>query len=164
MDSTALAALVLADLDAIVDRTRAAYLERVPKIRQLDAATLDDVLEATRRTMAQFTRYYLEGTLDAEGWRAVRDATIARAGETFSRDEIMEIIEIAHGIGSEAIEALAAQHPELTAPERAKLAKALDRYVTELADQEDRALPRLSSPSRLDDILTDLENEGADLQ
>ncbi len=164
MDSTALAALVLGDLDAIVERTRAAYVERVPRIRQLDPKTLDAVLEATRRTMAQFTRYYLEGTLDAEGWRAVRDATIARAGETFSRDEIMEIIQIAHAIGSESIEALAARHPELTPAERAKLTKSLDRYVTELAEQDDRAVPRLSSPSRLDDILTDLENEGADLQ
>jgi hypothetical protein len=163
VDSAALAEVVLADLDAIVERTREAYLERVPKIRRLDANALDAVLEATRRTMRQFTRYYLEGTLDAEGWRRVRDATIERAGETFSHDEILEIIEIAHAIGTESIESLAARHPDLTATERAKLEKSLDRYVAEVAEQEDK-LRRLSSPGRLDDILTDLEAEGADLQ
>lgn len=163
MDSTALADLVLADLDAIVERARAAYLERVEKIRRLDPKTLDAVLEATRRTMREFTRYYLEGTLDSTGWRKVRDATIERAGETFSHDEIVEIIGIARSIGMEAIETLASKHPELTAVERAKLTKSLDRYVTELGEREDR-LGRLSSPARLDDILIDLENEGADLQ
>lgn len=163
MESQALAELVLADLESIVDRTRDAYVERVPKIRRLDAQSLDAVLEATRRTMREFCRYYLEGTLDAEGWRKVRDATIQRAGETFSHEEILEIVEVARSIGMETIETLAAKHPELTTAERAKLTKALDRYVTELADQEDK-LRKLSSPDRLDAILSDLESEGADLQ
>ena len=163
MESQALADLVLADLESIVDRARAAYLERVPKIRQLDELTLDKVLEATRRTMREFCRYYLEGTLDAEGWRKVRDATIERAGETFTHEEILEIVEIAKSIGMDVIEHLAATHPELTAGERAKLTKALDRYVAELGEQEDK-LRRLSSPDRLDAILSDLENEDADLQ
>lgn len=163
MESQALADLVVADLESIVDRARAAYLERVPKIRRLDAATLDKVLEATRRTMREFCRYYLKGTLDAEGWRKVRDATIERAGETFTHEEILEIVEIAKSIGMDVIDQLADAHPELTAAERAKLTKALDRYVTELGEQEDR-LRRLSSPDRLDAILSDLENEGADLQ
>lgn len=163
MESKALAELVLADMDAIVDRTREAYVERVPKMRRLDAESLERVLEATRRTMREFCRYYIEGTLDAEGWRKVRDATIERAGETFSRDEIMEIVDIAKSIGLETIERLAATHPSMTPGERAKLTKALDRYVTELGEQEDR-LRRLSSPDRLDTILVDLEAEGADLQ
>lgn len=163
MESQALADLVLADLEGIVDRTRAAYLERVPKIRRLDPKRLDDVLEATRRTMREFCRYYLEGTLDAAGWRKVRDATIERAGETFTQEEILEIVEIAKSVGMETIETLAASHLELSAAERAKLTKALDRYVAELGDQEDR-LRRLSSPDRLDAILSDLESEGADLQ
>lgn len=163
MESRALADLVLADLEAIVDRARAAYLDRVPKMQRLDPKRLDDVLEATRRTMREFCRYYLEGTLDAEGWRKVRDATIERAGETFTHEEILEIVDIAKSIGMEAIDTLAGKHPDLTAAERAKLTKALDRYVAELADQEDR-LRRLSSPDRLEAILSDLESEGADLQ
>ena len=158
-----MANLVLADLEAIVDRARAAYVERVPRIRQLDPATLDQVLEATRRTMREFCRYYIEGTLDVEGWRKVRDATIARAGETFSHEEILEIVDIAKSIGLETVDTLAEAHPGLTEVERGKLAKALDRYVTELAEEEDR-LRRLSSPDRLDAILIDLESEGADLQ
>ncbi|HEX8001762.1 MAG TPA: hypothetical protein VF519_03615 [Mycobacteriales bacterium] len=162
MESQALADLVLADLEAIVDRARVAYVDRVPKIRRLDAATLDRVLEATRRTMREFCRYYLEGTLDAEGWRTVRDATIERAGETFSHEEILEIVDIAKSIGMDTIEHLAETHPQLSPAERAKLTKALDRYVTELGEQEDR-LRRLSSPDRLDAILSDLEDEGADL-
>lgn len=163
MEGQALANLVLADLEAVVERARAAYLERVPKIRQLDPATLDQVLEATRRTMREFCRYYIEGTLDAEGWRTVRDATISRAGETFSHDEILEIVDIAKSIGMETIDTIAAAHPGLTDTERGKLTKALERYVTELAEQEDR-LRRLDSPDRLDAILIDLESEGADLQ
>lgn len=163
MEGQALANLVLADLEAVVERARAAYVERVPKIQQLDPTTLDQVLEATRRTMREFCRYYIEGTLDAEGWRKVRDATIARAGETFSHDEILEIVGIAKSIGMETIDTLAAAHPGLTDVERGKLTKALERYVTELAEQEDR-LRRLDSPDRLDAILIDLETEGADLQ
>jgi hypothetical protein len=51
----------------------------------------------------------------------------------------------------------------MTEGERAKLTKALERNVAELSDQEDK-LRRLSSPDRLDSILSDLEAEGADLQ
>lgn len=162
MDSQALADLVLSDLESVVDRARAAYVERVPKIRQLDSATLDQVVEATRRTMREFCRYYIEGTLDSAGWRKVRDATMERAGEVFTYEEILEIVDIAKQIGLETIESLAAAHPDLPAAERAKLTKALERYVTELAEQEDR-LRRLANPARLDAILSDLENEGADL-
>lgn len=163
MDSKALADLILADLESTVERTRAAYLERIPRLRQVSPKTLDAVLEATRRTMALFCRYYLEGTLDSDAWRTVRDATVERAGETFTHAEIIDIVDIARSVGGEVIDGLAERHPELTADERAKLVKAMDRYVTELAEQEDR-LRALSSPSRLDDILVDLENEGADLQ
>jgi hypothetical protein len=163
MDSKAAADLLLADLDAVVERTRAAYLERVPKLSQVPPATLDAVLEATRRTMREFARYYAEGTLDTEGWRKVRDATLERAGETFSHDEIIGIIDVAHAVGIDAVERLATTHPELSDAERAGLTKAMKRYVTELEEQEDR-LRRLSSPDRLDTILGDLEAEGADLQ
>jgi len=163
MESQDLADLVLADLEGIVERTRAAYVDRVPKIRRLDPKRLDDLLEATRRTMREFCRYYLEGTLDVAGWRKVRDATIERAGETFTHEEILEIVDIAKAIGMETIERLAEAHPSMTVTERAKLTKALERYVTELGEQEDR-LRQLSSPARLDAILSDLESEGADLQ
>ena len=163
MDSAALAEVILADLESVVERTRQAYLDRVPRLRQVSPAVLDSVLEATRRTMRQFCRYYLDGTLEAESWRLVRDATLERAGETFSHGEILEIVDIAHGIGVETIDALAERHPELSEDERARVVQAMDRYVAELAEQEDR-LRRLSSPSRLDDILGDLEREGADLQ
>lgn len=163
MDSKALADLILADLEAAVDRTRAAYLARIPRLAQVPDATLDAVLEATRRTMALFCRYYLEGTLDTEGWRQVRTATVERAGETFSQAEIIEIVDIARATGVETIDRLAERHPELSSEERERVVTAMGQYVTELAEQEDR-LRRLSSPSRLDDILSDLEDEGADLQ
>ena len=162
MDSKALADLILADLESVVERTRAAYLDRIPRLRQVSPATLDEVLEATRRTMALFCRYYLEGTLDSEAWRTVRDATVARAGETFSQAEILDIVDIARSIGAETIDRFAERHPDLPPDVRAEAVKAMDRYVTELAEQEDR-LRTLGSPS-LDAILSDLEDEGADLQ
>jgi hypothetical protein len=163
MDSKALADLILADLDTIVARTRGAYLERVPRLRQVSPAVLDEVLEATRRTMHEFCRYYLAGTLDAEGWRRVRDATLERAGEHFTHAEILEIIDTAHAVGVVSIEQLADAHPDLSAEECAEVTEAISRYIIELAEQEDR-LRRLASPGRLDDILDDLEREGADLQ
>jgi len=163
MDSKALADLILGDLESAVERTRAAYLDRVPRLRELPPAVLDNVLEATRRTMALFCRYYLEGTLDSESWRTARNATTERAGETFSHAEILEIIQVARTVGAETIERLGERHPELSDEERNNAVKAMTRYVTELTEQEDK-LRRLSSPSRLDDILTDLEAEGADLQ
>jgi hypothetical protein len=163
MDSQALADLILADLESIVARTREAYLERVPRLREVPEATFDAVIEATRRTMRQFCRYYLEGTLDREGWTAVRDATLERAGEVFSHAEIVAIVDVAHSIGVETVAGLAARHPELTQAELAKVTKAMDRYVTELGEQEDR-LRRLASPDRLDAVLGALEDEGADLQ
>lgn len=163
MDSKALADLILADLESVVDRTRAAYLQRIPRLAQVPAATLDEVLEATRRAMAAFCRYYLEGTLDSDAWRTVRNATIERAGETFTHEEILEIVDIARAAGAEAIDRLAERHPELSDDEREKVVTAMSQYVTELAEQEDR-LRRLASPSSLDAILTDLEAEGADLQ
>jgi hypothetical protein len=163
MDGQDLAGVLLGDLDAVVARTREAYLARVPSMRQVTPAQLDEVLEATRRTMRLFARYFLEGTLDTEGWRRVRDATVARAGETFTHAEILDIIDIAHDVGRQRVERLAAEHPELDPADRAKLQKVMDRYVAELGDQEDK-LRRLSSPDRLDDILGALEAEGADLQ
>jgi hypothetical protein len=162
MDSKALADMILGDLESIVERTRTAYLDRIPRLRQVSPSTLDEVLEATRRTMALFCRYYLEGTLDGDAWRTVRDATVKRAGETFSQAEIIDIIDIARSVGAETVDALAERHPELTDDERAKVVKAIDRYVTELGEQEDRL--RLATPSHLDTILSDLEDEGADLQ
>jgi hypothetical protein len=163
MDSKALADLILGDLDGVIERTRAAYLDRVPRLREVPPGVLDEVTKATRRTMRQFCRYYLEGTLDAEGWRDVRDATLERAGEVFSHAEILDIIGIAHAMGVETIERLAETHPDLTEEDRATVTKAMDRYVTEMAEQDDR-LRRLSSPDRLDAVLGDLEAEGADLQ
>jgi hypothetical protein len=163
MDSKALADLILGDLEAAVELTRAAYLERIPRLRELPPAALDEILEATRRTMALFCRYYLEGTLDSEAWRTARDATTERAGEMFTRAEILEIIDVARTVGGETIERLGERHPELGDEERKNAVKAMTRYVTELTEQEDK-LRRLSSPSRLDDILNDLEAEGADLQ
>lgn len=163
MDSRALADLILGDLESVVERTRAAYLDRVPRLRQVPPATLDEVLEATRRTMALFCRYYIEGTLDSAAWRGVRDATVARAGETFTHAEILDIIDIARSIGAETIDRFAERHPELPEEERAEAVQAMDRYVTELAEQEDR-LRGLATPSRLDDVLSALEDEGADLQ
>ena len=163
MDSRALADLIAADLESVVERTRVAYLQRIPRLRGVPGETLDEVLEATRRTMALFCRYYLEGTLDSEAWSTARDATIERAGEMFSHAEIVDIIDIARSVGAETIDRLAARHPELTAAERGRVVAAMDRYVTELAEEQDR-LRVLSSPSRLDDMLLDLEREGADLQ
>lgn len=163
MEPQQIADLILGDLDEVVERARAAYLERIPRLREMPEATVGAVLEATRRTMRQFCRYYLAGTLDSTAWGQVRDATVERAGETFSQAEIAEIIDVARSIGVETVERIATEHPALTSAERAKLTKTMDRYVTELSEREDR-LRRLSSPSRLDDILGDLEAEGADLQ
>jgi post-segregation antitoxin (ccd killing protein) len=162
MDRSTLAALILGELDTVVARTREAYVTRVPGLRDAPPETMDAALEATRRTMRLFCRYYVEGTLDAEAWRGVRDVTLDRAGETFSAAEIGEIVAIAKEVGAETVERLAADHPDITAAERAQVLKAMDRYVTELAQQEDR--PPLASPSRLDDVLGALEAEGADLQ
>jgi hypothetical protein len=161
MDGQDLAGVLLRDLDTVVARTREAYLARVPRMRQVGPEALDQALEATRLTMRQFTRYYLEGTLDTKAWRAVRDATIARAGETFSQAEILDIIDIAHSVGRERVDSLADENPGLEPEDRARLATLMDRYVAELSDQEDR---RLASPDSLDDILGALEAEGADLQ
>ena len=163
MDSSALAQIIEADLGSVVERARDAYLDRIPRLRDVPAATLDGVLEATRRTMALFCRYYLDGTLHSEAWRTARDATVERAGELFSHEEILDIIDIARTVGTQTIDELAARHPELSDDERARVITAMDRYVTELAVQEDR-LRKLASPSRLLDMLVDLEREGADVQ
>lgn len=163
MDSRALADLIAADLDAVVERTRVAYLQRIPRLRQVSPGTLDEVLEATRRAMSLFVRYYLEGTLDTDAWARARDATIERAGEMFTHAEIVDIIDIARGVGGQTIDELADRHPELSPDERSRVVTAMDRYVTELAEQQDR-LRLLASPARLDDVLSDLEREGADLQ
>jgi hypothetical protein len=163
MDSRALADLILGELETVVARTREAYLEQVPRLREAPPETLDAALEATRRTMRLFCRYYVEGTLDAEAWRSVRDATLNRAGETFSEAEIADIVRIAKEVGVETVDRLAAEHDDLSPADRAKAVKAMDRYVTELGQQEDR-LPGFASPDRLDDVLGALEAEGADLQ
>ncbi len=163
MDSRALADVIAADLESVVERTRVAYLERIPRLRQVSSGTLDEVLEATRRAMALFVRYYLEGTLDTDAWARARDATIERAGEVFTRAEIVDIIDIARTVGAQTVDELGARHPELAPDERARVIAAMDRYVTELAEQQDR-LRLLASPTRLDDVLSDLEREGADLQ
>lgn len=163
MDSKALADLIAADLESVVARTRVAYLQRIPRLRALPPDALDEVVEATRRAMELFCRYYLEGTLDPEAWARARDATIERAGEVFSHAEIVDIIDIARAVGGQTVDELAARHPELSAEERARVVTAMDRYVAELAEEQDR-LRLLASPTRLDDVLYDLEREGADLQ
>ncbi|HVF06104.1 MAG TPA: hypothetical protein VNA20_14780 [Frankiaceae bacterium] len=163
MDSLALADVIAADLETTVERARTAYLDRIPRLRDVSPATLDAVLEATRRTMALFCRYYLDGTLRSEAWRTVRDVTVERAGELFSHAEILEIVDIARSVGSQTIDELAGRHPELSDEERHRVVSAMDRYVSELAVQEDR-LRRLAQPSRLHDMLVDLEREGADVQ
>jgi hypothetical protein len=163
MDSRELADLILGELDTVVARAREAYLERVPRMREAPPEMIEAALEATRRTMRLFCRYYVEGTLDAEAWRSVRGVTLDRAGETFSADEIADIVRIAKEVGVETVDRLAAEHDDISPADRAKAVKAMDRYVTELAQQEDR-LPGLASPDRLDDVLGALEAEGADLQ
>src|SRR4028118_2384941 len=87
MERRQLAELVHADLEQILGRTRAAYIDRVPRLRELPPDLCGDGREATRRGLRQFLRYYVEGTLDGDAWRLVRDATIERGGETFSHGE-----------------------------------------------------------------------------
>lgn len=163
MDRRQLAELVRSDLDGILARTRAAYVERVPRLRSMSPELLEDVLEATRRGMRQFLRYYVEGTLDTESWQTVRDATIERAGEVFTQEEILEFITTARSIASDAVHHLAELHPDLPPDERDRIGQAMDRYVEELAIQED-ALRGLPSQGDLDLVLLQLEADGADLQ
>ena len=146
-----------------MERTREAYLERIPRLREAPPGTLAAMAEATRLTMRQFCRYYRDGTLDSAGWGQVRDATVERAGETFSHEDILTLIDVGKSVGVDTVRRLAATHPEVTPGDLANVTKAMNRYVTELAEREDR-LRRLSSPSRLDAILGDLEAEGVDLQ
>jgi hypothetical protein len=162
MDDQELAALVLADLEAILERARTAYLERLPGLRRLPSEAVDAMLAATRRTMELFCRYYVTGTLDAQSWQMVRDATIDRAGDVFSEQEILEIMDTARSVGVEFVRELWRGHPDLTDADRAKVASAVDRYVSEIAEQEDRL--RRVSPGRLDDVLADLEADGSDLR
>lgn len=162
MERTELSALVLADLESILELTRTAYLQRMPRLRSMSPSAVDGALEATRRAMKQFLRYYVEGTLDTEGWGVARTATISRAGEVFSYAEILEMLDIARGIAIDVVEHLAERHPELTVAERAEVASAVDRYLEELGEQEDR-LRQLITPDNLDAMLAALEEEGADL-
>lgn len=163
MDRRQLAELVRSDLDGILTRTRAAYVERIPRLHELPPELVEDVLEATRRGMRQFLRYYVEGTLDGPSWQAVRDATIERAGEVFTQEEILEFIAIARTTASDAVHHLAELHPDLPAVERERIGEAMDRYVAELAVQED-ALRGLNPHGNLDLVLMQLEADGADLQ
>lgn len=162
MDRNALVELILADLEDILGKTRAAYLERLPRLRKIGSNQLDEVLEATRRTMQSFLRYYAEGTLDGPTWQTVRDATVERAGEIFSHEEILEIISIGRSIAAEAVHHLGELHPELRPEDRDQVSAAIDRYVSELALQEDH-LRTVSGPDHLDSVLAALEEEGADL-
>ncbi len=162
MDDQALAELVLADLDTILRRARTAYVERLPSLRRLAPGTVDAMLAATRRTMELFCRYFVTGTLDAESWEAVRDATVDRAGETFTEQEILDVMDTARSVAVEVLRELWRDRPDLTDADRAKVASAVDRYVAEIAVQEDRL--RRPNPSRLDDVLADLEADGTDLR
>lgn len=161
MDRTALAETIGSDLEQIIDKTRAAYLERLPRMRKMTPEHVDEVISATRRTMMAFLRYYVEGSLDGSSWTAVRDATIDRAGELFSHEEILEIMSIARAIAGDFMHHLSDLHPELDAADRDELSAAIDRYITEIALQEDK-LRQLSAPDHLDDVLAALEDEGPD--
>lgn len=162
MDREPLAELILADLDVILDKTRSAYLERMPRLQQLPAHAVDDVIDATRLAMRQFLRYYVEGTLDGPSWRAVRESTIDKAGQLFSHAEILEIVNIARSTTSDAAHHLADLHPELAGADRLEITKALDRYVTELAEEEDRLRQQVTA-DRIDSALAALEADGADM-
>ena len=162
MDRRQLAELVRSDLDGILARTREAYVERVPRLVSMPPELVEDVLEATRRAMWQFLRYYVEGTLDADAWQAVRDATIERAGEVFTQEEIIEFMAIGRNSATEAMHHLAERHPDLPAEDRERIGEAMDRYVAELAVQEDE-LRGLTPHGNLDLVLLQLEADGADL-
>ena len=163
MDRRQLAELVHTDLEGILDRTRTAYIERVTRLTSMPPELVEGVLEATRRGMRQFLRYYVEGTLDADAWRVVRDATIERAGEVFTQDEILEFIAIARATASDAVHHIGDLHPDLPPRERDQIGSAMDRYVEELALQED-TLRRVTPPGDIDLVLSQLEADGADLQ
>ena len=161
MDRTALAELVGADLEQIIDKTRAAYLERLPRMRKMTSEHVDEVIAATRRTMKLFLRYYVEGGLDGPTWASVRDATIDRAGELFSQEEILEIMSIGRATAADVLHHLGELHPDLPREELEELGNAIDRYISELALQEDK-LRQLAGPDHLDDVLAALEAEGPD--
>lgn len=163
MDNQQLAQLVLADLGAILERTRVAYVDGLPGVRVLSDDVLARMLAATRRTVEQFCRYWVEGTLSAEAWGQVRDATIERAGELFSAEEIVEIMDMARKVGLASIRDLAERYPDLTETDRARLADAIDRFVSEIAEQEDQLRPVLPT-AHWDSVLAELEHEEADLR
>ncbi len=162
MDREAIAALILVDLDVILGKTRSAYLDRMPRLQRLPAEAVDDVIEATHLAMRQFLRNYVEGTLDGPTWRAVRESTIDRTGQLFSPAEILEIVNIARSTASDAAHSLADLHPELTGPDKREIVTTMDRFVTELAEEEDRLRQHVTA-DRIDVALAALEAEGADL-
>jgi predicted lactoylglutathione lyase len=127
-------------------------------------ASLDAIVALLKENarMELFCRYYVEGTLDAGSWRAVRDATLDRAGDVFTEQEILEIMDTARSVGVEVARERWRGHPDLTDADRAEMASAIDRYVAEIAELEDRL--HRPNPGLLEDVLADLESDGADLQ
>jgi hypothetical protein len=162
MEREQLGALILADLEAIGEHIEQEYVVRIPRLSAVPRDALDEVVDATRQALRSFCDYYVTGTLTRAQWKALRDATFERAGEMFSLEEILEFANIARSMAMDAVRNIRERHPELDDDERAEVVAAMDRYVAELAREEDRLRGHLSS-GQLDSVLAELEDEGADL-
>src|SRR5687767_15170657 len=154
--------IVETHLDEIVEETMRAYLREIPAVASAPPATLGAMREATARTTRAFLRTYADpGSPMREQLDRARRATFERAGETFARGDIAEVIRV----GRLAVYAASRRFIErdlvVGEQDRKELQEQLDAFLDDLARSEN--VVHLS-PDVLGDWLRRAEQEGPDVR
>ncbi len=120
-------------LDEIVDATMAAYLRSIPAVATASAKELKLIRGATTRATEAFVHMYADPEAPGRQYiQQARAATIDRAGETFARDDIVEMINIGRQIVYQTARRLVEKELSVSEADRATIQSALDVFLTEL--------------------------------
>lgn len=155
--------LIEAHLSEIVEETMQAFVREIPAVAAASPETMNAMRAATARTTLAFLRTYANpvGPISEELNRA-RQATFARAGETFARDDIAEVVRIGRHAVYAASRRIIQRDIIVSEKERAELQEHLDAFLDELARSE--SVVARVSPDLLGEWLERAEVEGPDIR
>lgn len=148
-------------LDEVLEVIIAAFERSVPRVATCTPEERDMVIRGTRVALRSFAGLLADPTEPATLLLdQARTATIERAGEVFTQQEILEMMQISRHLVVHAIRSIAGHELALDETQRALLEETLDGFLSDIARAERHVLPETT----VDLLLASAEDEEADLR
>lgn len=148
-------------LDELLHVVLAAFERSIPRVAACNDTEREMVVRGTSAALRSFARLIADHEEPAAPLLSyARTATIERAGEVFTKDEILEMMKIARQVLVHTMREIAGAELGLTDVQRAQLDATLDAFLSEIGRAEGEIVPATS----VDLLLAAAEDDEVDLR